>query len=184
MSDNQYPFVPPVTTAWNSQPLIQMMGKEEEEEEAKGKPSATDADALGEGGKAALAAERKARQDAEKELAAFKKKQKDAEDKDLSEVQRLTKENEDLQRQVGTLSTENRQYRIGLENKVDPTLIPRLRGDDDDSMKADALELAKLNPGAKPAKADPSQGRKGDGNLGTTPKQDFEDAIDGLFDQG
>lgn len=152
---------------------------------SKPEPKPDADDALGDAGKKALQEERDARRKAEAELKKFKdeadKKAKD----ELSEVDRLKAENAEKDRTIASLTHENRQFKIGLENKVDPTLIPRLRGDDDEAMKADAVELARLNPGAKTPKADPSQGRKGgDGNQGLTPAQEFGDTIDELFDKG
>lgn len=146
--------------------------------------SATDNESLGAAGKAALAAERKARAAAEKELAAFRKAQKDAEDKDLSESQRLTRELETERAEKAKTASELLRFKVASTIDNFPlSLVPRLQGDDEASIKADAEAIVKqFNIGGpRVPKADPSAGKKHSAS-GLTPAQQFEDAIDGLFD--
>lgn len=186
MSDSkQSPFLPtlPAYPVWHSQPQMQMMDKEDDpkpKEDPKDPPAKDET--LGEGGKAALAAERKRADDAEKREKALLKEKEDREKAEMTEVDRLKSDLADRDKTIATLTTENLRYKVGIDAKLDPALINRLQGTDEASMKADAAELAKLSPTPKGPKADPSQGRKGGQGGDSTPKDDFIETMDDLFD--
>lgn len=75
-------------------------------------PPATDDSELGEGGKAALEAERKARRDAEKRAKDAEKKAADLESEKLTEDQRKAKRLEELEAEKTAWERERQQYRI------------------------------------------------------------------------
>lgn len=81
-----------------------------------------------------------------------------------SEAQKLTEERERLLTEVSKANTELIRYRTavkaGFAGEEAEDIASRLRGDDEDSLFADAQKLRDLiRPQEKPPKADPSQGR-------------------------
>ena len=147
-------------------------------------PGATPDGSLGDAGKAALAAERKRANDAERELAAFRKKEKDASDKELTESQRLARELETERAATASLQRENLKYRVASQIENFPlNLVGRLQGDDEAAIKADADALVKqFGVGApRVPKADPSAGKRTNAS-GLSNAEQFESAVDTLFD--
>lgn len=193
MTDKYPAYVPPVAV-WNTQTEQQNKDQEQqqEQENPKGDPpkknteSEQDDEELGTGGTKALAAERARANAAEKELKKLKDAETERQRNEMSEVDRLKQDNTGKDEKLTSLEKENMKLRIGLELKMDPSLVKRLQGDTEDEIRADAEELVKLAPpanGPKIPKADPSQGRK-KSTGGLSPKDEFTDTLDGLFDRG
>lgn len=96
---------------------------------------------LGDGGKKALAAERKARRDAEKETQALALRLKEIEDKDKTEVERLTAQVAALTKERDSATVSSARLRVALDKGLTPTQAKRLVGDTEDELAADADEL-------------------------------------------
>lgn len=108
---------------------------------------------LGDSGKKALDAERKARRDAERRATDLESRLKTIEDKDKSETERLTEENARLQKALGTATVAETRMRVALDKGLTATLAKRLVGDTEEELTADADELLSLREsmGAKPS---------------------------------
>jgi hypothetical protein len=142
---------------------------------------------LGDAGKAALAAERKRANDAEKtnkELEARLKAIEDADKSDLDKaterIKTLEDENAQLAADVSTKDLTITKLNVGIAEGLPANLISRLQGTDEDTFKTDAASLKELVPDTKTdpfPKADPSQGPKG--KTGQTSNADaFAQAFD------
>lgn len=132
-----------------------------------------DPEALGDAGKAALAAERKRANDAEKAAREAQARIKELEEKDATELEKATRRIKELEDANGTLTSDLAardrtilRLNTGIDEGLPKNLIARLQGDDEESIKADAASLRELVPDNTPnpfPKADPSQGPKGAG---------------------
>lgn len=128
-----------------------------------------DPNALGDAGKAALVAERKRADDAERAL-------KDANAK----LQAAEDANTQLTTDLSTRDLTILRLNAGIDEGLPKNLIARLQGTDEASIKADAVSLKELVPDTNPSpfpKADPSQGPKGKTGNQTTGQQ-FATAIE------
>jgi len=103
---------------------------------------------LGEGGKKALAAERKLRERAEKvaathqqKLAELQQRLQEFEDRDKTEAQKLAERAAAAEKQAETAQAELMRYRVAAEKKLPAELAARLRGSTPEEMAADAEEL-------------------------------------------
>lgn len=141
-------------------------------------PDATDAPELGDAGKKAIAAERRRADAAEKALKALQAEADERATSELSELERLKKENADLLSGKSAAELAALRSQVALEKGLPANLAARLQGDDYDALTADAESLAELVTGNKPAtpKADPSQGAKPTGGATTTAQQ-FADSF-------
>ena len=111
----------------------------DQRQEAAPKPE----EKLGEPGKAALNAERKARRDAEKALAAMQAKVAEFEQRDMSEQEKLAQQLAEAQAAAAKATTEALRLRIAQETGLDPDLHEFLDGiTDEDQMRARAQKLA------------------------------------------
>lgn len=140
-------------------------------------PETPDSPELGDAGKKALAAERRRADAAEKALKALQAEAEAKATAELSELERLKKENAELL--SGKTAAEHASLRaqVALEKGLPANLAARLQGDDYDALSADADSLAELVTGKPTApKPDPSQGPKPDGGTRTTAQQ-FADAV-------
>jgi hypothetical protein len=86
-------------------------------------------------------------------------------------VQELTTKAETVEGKLAELEPENLRLRVALETGLPAELIDRLKGDDEDELKADAESLLKLvvpdgDPPARPPRPVPSQGGDGGGTAG------------------
>lgn len=152
--------------------------------EVQGDPAA-----LGDAGKAALVAERKRADEAErlvKELtaerdAAVAEREKTAADAAAAvadieaKVAVLEQGNADLSAQVMRLN-------VGIDAKLPRVLIDRLTGDGEDALKQDAEALKAFVSDDKPSpfpKADPSQGANGAAKASTA--EQFAAAMEGIL---
>lgn len=104
---------------------------------------------LGDGGKKALDAERRARRDAERRANDLESRLKTIEDKDKSETERLTEENARLTKELGTATVSGTRLRVALDKGLTATQAKRLVGDTEDELTADADEILE-SWGAKP----------------------------------
>lgn len=133
-----------------------------------------DPEALGDAGKAALAAERKRANDAEKQAREALARIKELEERDATELEKATRRIKELEEKTASLESGigERDLTIlklntGIDEGLPRNLIARLQGSDEETIKADAQSLRELVPDTTPSpfpKADPSQGSKpGDG---------------------
>lgn len=147
-----------------------------------------DPEALGDAGKQALVAERKRADDAEKALKAANLKLQQAEDADKTELEKAQSRIKELEAANATLTVDltDRDKTIlrlntGIDEGLPKNLIARLQGDDEESIKADAVSLRELVPDNTPSpfpKADPSQGPKGAGK--TSNADQFAQQLDSV----
>lgn len=139
----------------------------------------------------ALKAERTERRRLAKEL----KKLTDAEEArkraGLSESDRLKAEKTDLEKRASKAEHRALMYKVGIDAKLDPSLIERLHGETEEELKADAKVLSERFGGdgdgkggkRRIPKADPSQGRRGSGSGGLSKQEQFGETLDSLFDR-
>ena len=140
---------------------------------------APEAPELGDAGKKAIAAERRRADLAEKALKALQAEAEERAASELTELERLKKENADLLSSKTAAELASIRSQVALEKGLPANLAARLQGDDYDTLAADADSLAELVTGNKPAspKADPSQGAKPTGGALTTAQQ-FAESFD------
>lgn len=134
---------------------------------------------LGDAGKRAIAAERKRADTLEKELKAFKLDAQTRANAELSELERLKKERDELFSGQSAKELEALRYKVALEKGLPANLAARLQGADYDELTADAESLAELvSTGTKPSvpRADPSQGQRPIGNS-QSPAEQFAEII-------
>lgn len=84
------------------------------------------------------------------------------EDKDKTETERLSSENDRLKQELAPAQMENLKLRVALEKGLPMDLIDRLRGEDAEALAADADELLKL------VKPDPDARTSFDAGVRTT----------------
>lgn len=161
---------------------------------------------LGEKGKAALAAERKAKRDAERRLKEAEKKLKEREDAELSEIERLKKQAEEAEAKVSAAAEKARRANLltslaeehdltGARAKAAARLLDSVEYDDadeptnlKDAIKAATAEFGEeIFKGAKPAAGKADQGaRDGAKQLssteGMTPEEIAKAASEGRLD--
>ena len=136
-----------------------------------------DPEALGDAGKAALVAERKRADDAEKALKAANVKLQQIEDAGNTELEKAQARVQELEAQVaahaGQLAEKDltiARLNVGIDTGLPKNLIDRLQGEDEEAFRADADSLRALIPDTTPdpfPKADPSQGPRGAGKSTT-----------------
>lgn len=123
-----------------------------------------DSATLGDPGKKALAAERKARRDAEKAVADLQAKVKAFEQRDLSETERLNQQLAEAQATAAKATAEALKLRVAAEVGLDPELHEFLDGiTDEEQMRARAQKLAAKAGAPAPKKTpDFGGGKRGD----------------------
>lgn len=131
----------------------------------------TTAPDLGDGGKKALDAERRARRQAEKAASDAAARIKEYEDRDKTESQKLTEQLAALKAEAATARAEALRLRVAAELGLPGDLHEFLVGDDEEQIRARAQKLMAATAAAtdprRPA-PDPTQGAKpgaGDGQL-------------------
>lgn len=95
---------------------------------------------------------RKARQEADalrQELEGYKRREDEARKAKLTDQQRLQEERDQLAQENERMKIERMQNKIALEFKLPPALAARLIGTNEDALRADAEDLAKLLPKPK-----------------------------------
>lgn len=146
--------------AADTDPATPDAGSDEKDGEQDSIPK--DSATLGDPGKKALAAERKARRDAEKAVADLQAKVKAFEQRDLSETERLTTQLQEAQAVAATATAEALKLRIAAEVGLDPDLHEFLDGiTDEEQMRARAQKLAAKAAASKKA-PDFGGGKRGD----------------------
>lgn len=85
---------------------------------------------------------------------------KEVDDAKLSEIEKARRDAEEASRELANLRRDSLRQKVALETGLPAKWVARLHGDDEDALKADALEiLADLNKTRKPA-PDASQGAR------------------------
>lgn len=133
---------------------------------------------LGEAGRKAIQAERDRAKAAERRVAELERSILGFE----SQIAELTQTAETLTTERNTLTVENRRLNVGIDKGLPKRLIDRLRGDDEESLAADADDLLQFVPAdSKPAapRPDPSQGTQKAGKPSNA--QLFADQLDGIL---
>lgn len=126
-------------------------------------PEATDTPDLGDGGKKALEAERRARRQAEKAANDLAAKVKSYEDAQKSETERLTEQLEQYKATAAKAEAETLRLRVAAESGLPADLHEFLVGDDEDQLRAKAQKLMAATAAATAPRApapDPTQGAK------------------------
>lgn len=126
-----------------------------------------DSDQPGDGAKKALAAERKARREAEAELARLREAEKERERAGMNEAEREKTRAAELEAELREYRTRALRSEIAADMKVPAGLSPWLRGDDEDAIRANAEELMQaLNSAFVPRSAGASPEDTGAGKRG------------------
>lgn len=95
---------------------------------------------------------------ANKEAEAARLKLKAVDDAKLSEIEKAQRDAAEAAQELANLRKDSLRQKVALETGLPAKWVARLHGDDEDSLRADAVEiLADLNKARKPA-PDPSQG--------------------------
>ena len=129
---------------------------------------------LGDGGKKALEAERKARADAEKAAKDFKAQLDALNDAKLTETERLQKQLDALTNDYRAAQVDAARNRVAAEEQIPAGLVSYLTGDDEAAIRESAKVLkSAIAEAAKPGTPapDPSQGASGAGAGGSTTSQ-------------
>ena len=92
--------------------------------------------------------------DLQKELDGYKRREEDARKATLSKEQALQEDRDKLATENEKLRAEKLRDKIAAEFKLPPVLAARLIGSDEESLRADAEEVAKLIP--KPVAGSPT----------------------------
>jgi hypothetical protein len=79
---------------------------------------------------------------ARKEAAKYRTEKKNTEDKDLTEMQKLTKSVEQIQKELTNTKKENMQLKIAKKYNLPDALANRLAGETEEEMDADGQALA------------------------------------------
>jgi hypothetical protein len=146
-------------------------------------PPTPEVDGLGDAGKRAIQAERRRADSLDKELKALRAESESRANAELSELERVKKENTELLGNKAAADLATIRLQVALEMKLTTKEAARLQGTDYDTLLADAEEfvesLAERDSGNKQSspRPDPSQGAKGSGGA-ATPARQFADAFD------
>lgn len=124
--------------------------------------TADNADGLGDGGKAAIAAERKARRDAEKQLKTIQAELQSLKDKDLSEADQLRKQIGELTKERDEHNARALRLEVAAAKGLTPAQAKRLVGTTVEELEADADEILEAFPAQKGATPPPSNKPKPD----------------------
>ena len=125
---------------------------------------------LGDGGKKALAEERKARQTAERELARYRKAEQDKADAEKTELQKASETAAAAETRATEAEARALRLEVAAAKGLPLAMAKRLQGTTRDELEADADELLAAvppktagDPPARPGpKPDPSQGARGE----------------------
>lgn len=128
---------------------------------------------LGDGGKKALDAERRARATAEREAKAYKAKLDELEQASLSELDKAKKAAADAIAQLEAERANALRQRVALEKGLPANLVDRLRGETEADIAADADALMALVTAPRTPAPDPFQGPQGSADGHLTPEQEF-----------
>lgn len=154
--------------------------EKQDDERADRSEDQSDSD-LGDGGKRALSAIRKERDAARKELNDTRSKLKQYEDQGKSDLERWEERASTAEARAGTAESKAKALEIAMERAPEHATVAqiravakRVRGEDDESLEADADELFELllpKPAAKVAGGRPKERLKG----GSEPDEEVEE---------
>ncbi|HVM07203.1 MAG TPA: hypothetical protein VM345_01970 [Acidimicrobiales bacterium] len=151
------------------------MGDDPKKEPADAKPD----DTLGDAGKKALEAERKARREAEQRAKDFEDRLKQIEDKDKSEVEKLTAKVAEAEKRAADAEAKALRYEVAAEKGVKARW---LSGSTREELEAAADEYLADHPTAdggekKPTPSKPAEDLKGGGDPTTEPDVDLHKVV-------
>lgn len=101
-------------------------------------------DQLGDAGKAALTAERKARKDAEKQLKELNARLQEIEDKDKSELERAQSRLAELEKQYGEERAQRLRLSVASQHAIPAEWMDLLTAADEEALTAQAAKVAQL----------------------------------------
>lgn len=150
--------------------------------ENQGQGTATETDTLGEGGKKALDAERKARKELEKQLAEAQERISQFEDANRTELERVEARAsaaeaaaETMKQQLAAAERARMVAEVAGEVGLPAEFHDRLRGEDRDEILADAKELQKFLAPEGPRKPSPVPEAGASGEVSQSTDQAFAD---------
>jgi uncharacterized protein involved in exopolysaccharide biosynthesis len=148
---------------------------------AKGDPEPDKPD-LGDPGKKALEAERKARRDAERQLREMGDQLKALQDKDKSDSERLTEKVTQLEKDLAAAAAKADRFEVALEKGLDMTRAKRLTGSTREELEADAEELMSWTAGkpTDPVPGKPAEDLRGGGDPTEEPEVDIRAVVDAV----
>lgn len=139
---------------------------------------------LGDAGKKALDAERRARRQAEKERAELAAKVAEFENASKSEAEKAAARAEAAEKALAEMTAKALRLQVATEAGIPADLHEFLTGTDEESLRAQATKLAEIAATAsapRQPKPDPTQGARPDGS---GPKMLTPDEVSELFRQG
>lgn len=101
-------------------------------------------DQLGEPGKAALSAERKARKEAERQLRELTTRLQAIEDKDKSELERAQARVSELEKQFGEERAQRLRLSVASQHSIPAEYVDLLTATDEEGLEAQATRVAQL----------------------------------------
>jgi hypothetical protein len=136
---------------------------------------------LGDTGKKALDAERKARRDAERQLKEMADQLKTLQDKDKSDSERLSEKVTQLEKDLATATARADRFEVALDKGLDMTRAKRLTGTTREELEADADELQSWTAGKPdPAPSKPTTDLRGGGDPTEEPDVDVRKVVEGI----
>lgn len=152
---------------------------DEPEEPAKGEEPP---EPLGDGGKKALDAERRARREAEKKLSDLNDQLQALQDKDKTDSQRLTEKLTQLEKDLVSASARADRYEVALEKGLDMVRAKRLTGTTREELEADADELKGWTAAETqtPPPGKPAEDLKGGGDPTQEPEPDIRKVVESI----
>ena len=115
---------------------------------------------LGDGGEKALKAERLRASNAEKAIKALQAQLDQINAEKLTDIEKATNRATEAEKQLAAAQQTALRQKVALTKGLPADLVDRLRGDDEDSLAADADALLALLKTPTSPRADPSQGAK------------------------
>jgi hypothetical protein len=121
----------------------------------------TQPEELGEGGKKALDAERKARAEAEKRVKEFEARFKEIEDRDKSEIQKAAEKTAELERLNSETASEVVRLRVAIRYQIAEEDIDLLGNGTEEQIEARAKRVADLRGNGKKTTPEPKRLKSG-----------------------
>jgi flagellar motility protein MotE (MotC chaperone) len=115
-----------------------------EEEQPQQQEAPDTSDQLGEPGKAALSAERKARKEAERQLKELTTRLQAIEDKDKSELERAQFRLAELEKQYGEEKAQRLRLSVASQHSIPAEYVDLLTATDEEGLEAQAARVAQL----------------------------------------
>lgn len=145
-------------------------------------------EALGDGGKKALDAERRERRAAEKRASDFEARLKEFEDRDKTEAEKLAERATAAEKRAAELETSALRLEVAAEKGLTPTQAKRLVGATREELEADADELLST---FKPAESNETEtviasldlGSRGTATAAGNPAADFAKFLGGQMNR-